>query len=156
MKRYWPTYWLAIAFAAAWANVAFAASSDPPNYDDPFYSQKGSNPIVGERRLSPFQQVQESVDPFTGNVNLLHTDVILPGNGGLDLKIQRSYNSRIWGRRDGVPTLVAASEASVMGIGWSFHFGRVRNPFGSGSGKRAVKEAPKKAAKPVRAQARSA
>src|SRR2546427_1258000 len=142
MKRYWPTYWLAIAFAAAWANVAFAASSDPPNYDDPFYSQKGSNPIVGERRLSPFQQVQESVDPFTGNVNLLHTDVILPGNGGLDLKIQRSYNSRIWGRRDGVPTLVAASEASVMGIGWSFHFGRVRNPFGSGSSNRFVPDNP--------------
>ena len=142
MKRYGPTYWLAIAFAAAWANVAFAASSDPPNYDDPFYSQKGSNPIVGERRLSPFQQVQESVDPFTGNVNLLHTDVILPGNGGLDLKIQRSYNSRIWGRRDGVPTLVAASEASVMGIGWSFHFGRVRNPFGSGSGNRFVPDNP--------------
>src|SRR2546426_10481588 len=108
MKRYWPTYWLAIAFAAAWANVAFAASSDPPNYDDPFYSQKGSNQIVEERRLSPFQQVQESVDPFTGNVNLLHADVILPGNGGPDPQSPPSENRRVSGRRVGPPASAAA------------------------------------------------
>src|SRR6266571_9438520 len=74
---------------------AFAQSTD--NNDDPFYSQKGTAQIIEERRIAPFQQVEESVDPFTGNVNLLHTDVILPGDGGLDLRIQRSYNGRIWG-----------------------------------------------------------
>src|SRR2546428_500807 len=111
---------------------AFAQESS--TYDDPFYKQKGTNQIIEDRRLSPFQQVKESVDPFTGNLNLLHTDVILPGNGGLDLKIQRTYNSRIWGRKDtDFPGLVAFNEKSVMGIGWSFHFGRVLNPGGSGS-----------------------
>src|SRR6059036_1609513 len=92
------TFSLLLALGAIVPPV-FAQSSDPPNYDDPFYSQKGSNQIVDEGRLSPFQQVQESVDPFTGNLSLLHTDVVVPGNGGFDLKIQRSYNSRIWGRR---------------------------------------------------------
>jgi len=68
---------------------------------------------------------------FTGNLNLLHTDVLLPGNGELDLKIQRSYNSRIRGGRP-VSTLVADAEKSLLGLGWSFHFGRVRNPGGTG------------------------
>lgn len=63
--------------------AAFAQNSDPPNYDDPFYKQKGTNQIIEDRHLSPFQQVNESVDPFTGNLNLRYTDVILPGYGGL-------------------------------------------------------------------------
>jgi RHS repeat-associated protein len=114
---------------------AFAQSTD--DKDDPFYGQQGTAQIIEERRIAPFQQVEESVDPFTGNVNLLHTDVILPGNAGLDLRIQRSYNSRIWGLKSGqFPRLVAYYEASVMGLGWSFHFGRVVNPFGSGSSNR--------------------
>ncbi|MBI3604739.1 MAG: hypothetical protein HY202_01780 [Nitrospirae bacterium] len=52
----------------------------------------------------------------------------------MDLKIQRSYNGRIWGRRDVTnPGLVAYNEKSIMGLGWSFHFGRIRNPLGTGS-----------------------
>src|SRR5437867_2671875 len=111
-----------------------AFAQEASTYDDPFYKQKGTLDIIEDRHLSPFQQVNESVDPFTGNLNLLHTDVILPGNGGLNLKIQRAYNSRIWGRKDtSFPGLVALNERSVMGIGWSFHFGRMRNPWGTGS-----------------------
>ncbi len=69
--------------------------------------------------------------------------MVLPGNGGLDLRVQRSYNSRIWGRTDvSFPGLVAINELSVMGIGWSFHFGRVRNPFGTGSSNRFVPDNP--------------
>src|SRR5438093_13095676 len=90
-------YWLAIALAATSRNAAFAQSSDPPNYDDPFYSQKGTNQVIEDRRLSAFQRVNESVDPFTGNVNLLHTDVILPGNGALDLTIARPDTRPTWG-----------------------------------------------------------
>src|SRR5438552_4774023 len=87
---------VALVILAGVAPQALAQSSN----DDPFYGQKGTAQIIEERRIAPFQQVQESVDPFTGNLNLLHTDVFLPGNGGQDLRIQRSYNSRIWGRRD--------------------------------------------------------
>lgn len=63
-------------------------------YDDPFYKQKGT-----DRVPATFQQVAESVNPFTGNVNLTHTDAILLGNGGLDLKIMCSYNSRVYGKK---------------------------------------------------------
>ncbi len=109
--------------------VVSAQIINPSVLEDPFYQQKGSFDIPRERTVSPFQHVEESVDPFTGNLNLLHTDLILPGNGGLDLKIHRSYNSRIWGRKDtSFPGLIASNERSVMSLGWSFHFGRVRNP----------------------------
>src|SRR5437867_6510440 len=84
------------------AVVGFALPSfaqEASTYDDPFYKQKGANQIIEDRHLSPFQQVNESVDPFTGNLNLLHTDVILPGNGGLGLYVQLTYNSRILGRQ---------------------------------------------------------
>jgi hypothetical protein len=73
---------------AGFSSSAFAQSAEPPNYDDPFYSQKGTYQIIDQHRLAPFQQVKESVDPFTGNMNLLHTDVILPGNGGLGRQAQ--------------------------------------------------------------------
>jgi len=52
--------------------AAFAQTSEPPNYDDPFYKQKGTDQVIEEHRLAPFQQVQE----HTGNVNLLHTDML--------------------------------------------------------------------------------
>lgn len=119
-----------------WLPYFVHAKSPDSYYDDPFYEQKGA-----EQGTNTFLQVSENIDPFTGNVNLLHTDVILPGNGGMDLKIMRSYNSRIWGNwigtnpvEGGDPTygrrLLAWKEWSVMGLGWSLHFGRVRNPEG--------------------------
>lgn len=119
---------------SAWAQSAGGGK------DDPVYGQKGQDGVTDVGQLladstkAAFQQVQENVAPFTGNLSLVQTDLILPGNGGMDLKVQRVYNSRIWGRRDtSAPGVVAYNERSVAGLGWSFHFGRVRNPFGSGS-----------------------
>jgi hypothetical protein len=37
----------------------------------------------------------EHIDPMTGNLPLTFTDLVLPGNAGFDLKIQRIYNSKI-------------------------------------------------------------
>jgi YD repeat-containing protein len=116
------------------------AQSAGDGKDDPFYGQKGQHgatdvsQLLADSTQAVFQQVQEDVQPFTGNLSLVHTDLVLPGNGGFDLKVQRTYNSRIWGRRDVTnPGVVAYNERSVAGLGWSFHFGRVRNPTGSGS-----------------------
>jgi YD repeat-containing protein len=119
------------------------AQTEPATYDDPFYKQKGLSPVSLLQRGNTFFQVSESVDPFTGNLTLSHTDIRLPGNGGLDLLIQRTYNSRIWGRRDvSNPGLVAINERSTVGLGWSLHFGRVRNPRGQGSANRFVPDNP--------------
>ena len=38
----------------------------------------------------------EHVDPVTGNVLLTFTDLVLPGNAGFDLRIQRTYNSKVY------------------------------------------------------------
>ena len=95
--------------------VSFSQTIDPTVQEDPFYEQKGTDQFISERTTSPFQQVSESIDPFTGNLNLLHTDIILPGDGGLDLKIQRAYNSRIWGRKDiSNPALLAVLLKMVL------------------------------------------
>jgi Domain of unknown function (DUF6531) len=80
------------------------AQSAGDGKDDPFYGQKGQygatdvSQLLADSTQAVFQQVQEDVQPFTGNLNLVHTDLVLPGNGGFDLKVQRVYNSRIWGR----------------------------------------------------------
>lgn len=80
--------------------------------------------------------VSEHIDPFSGILTLAHTDIHLPGNGGLDLNLIRTYNSMIWGRRDNTsyPGLIAKNEKSPLGIGWSMTMGSVSNPFGKGSG----------------------
>ncbi len=66
----------------------------------------------------------ESADPMTGNVILSFTDLVLPGNAGFDLRVQRTYNSKIYSNYDGAGgyTLIPDSWA---GLGWSLHFGRI-------------------------------
>jgi hypothetical protein len=49
----------------------------------PSNQQKGTLDIIEEQRLAPFQRVNESIGPCTGNLNLLHTDAFLPGDCGL-------------------------------------------------------------------------
>ncbi len=96
---------------------------------DPFYTM--GHELAGNRT---FDQMYESVDPFSGFLTLSNTDLVLPGNGGLDVKIIRNYNSGIWSRRDiSNPGLVAWNDWSPLGIGWSMHMGIVRNPYGQGS-----------------------
>src|SRR5687767_4038605 len=91
-----------------------ARAQEPSTYDDPFYKLKGESNVSQLQRGTTFFGVTESIDPFTGNLSLVHTDIHLPGNGGFDLLIRRSYNSRIWGRRDvSNPGLVALNERSV-------------------------------------------
>jgi RHS repeat-associated protein len=77
----------------------------------------------------------ESVDPFTGTLRIQQEDVSLPGAAGLDLKLVRTYSSKIWGRADQLEMepLLAEKEQSPLGYGWSMHLGRMRNPYGSGA-----------------------
>ena len=99
--------------------------ADDPD-KDPFYT---------EGAMLPLSSITEYVDPFSGNLTVVQRDIYLPGNGGLDLNIVRTYSSAIWGRRDtSFPGLVARNERSPLGIGWSLHMGIVKNPFGAGGG----------------------
>ncbi len=60
--------------------------------EDAFYDAAGFNPNRETFTMVPY----EHIDTFTGGVILNFIDVRLPGNGGLDLVIQRTYNSKMW------------------------------------------------------------
>ena len=66
---------------------------------------------------------QEFVNPFSGNLILSYTDIVLPGNGGLDLKIQRTYNSKLFLNPD--TGEISRIRRGDMGVGWTSHFGRI-------------------------------
>jgi YD repeat-containing protein len=68
----------------------------------------------------------ESIDPASGALTLVATDLVLPGNAGFDLRVTRVYNSNLYPGYDSGST--ALDEDSWAGIGWRLHFGRVLNP----------------------------
>ena len=64
------------------------------------------------------QHFGEHIDPFTGALQLHYTDIFIPGAGGFNLTVQRSYNSSVVDKSQPKPN-------SVMGVGWAMHYGRV-------------------------------
>ncbi|MEJ2417087.1 MAG: hypothetical protein P8Y45_09165 [Exilibacterium sp.] len=64
----------------------------------------------------------EVIDPFSGLLKLNYQDLVVPGNGGLDIVVQRYYNSV---QNPSVAAGSALRGRSVVGIGWDMHFGRV-------------------------------
>ena len=76
-----------------------------------FYQEPGLSP----NRAYVNQSLGEHIDPFTGKLQLHTTDLVIPGNGGLDITIQRSYNS--------LDELL--KEPTALGVGWTMHYGRV-------------------------------
>lgn len=64
----------------------------------------------------PISDIQnEKIDPFTGELSLTYTDLTLPGNGGLDLSIVRTYQ----GNRE-------RSYIPPLGPRWEIHMGRIK------------------------------
>ena len=74
----------------AWAALAIpllgATASDGAVFDE-----RGFKPNREYFSQLPY----EHIDPLTGNLLLTFTDLVLPGNAGFDLRIQRTYNSKI-------------------------------------------------------------
>lgn len=54
-----------------------------------FYAEPGLNPNRSLNQSTDF----DAVDPFTGKLQLHHTDIFIPGNGGMDLEVSRHYTS---------------------------------------------------------------
>lgn len=74
--------------------------------------------------------VDERVDPFGGSLQLSYIDLVIPGTGGLDIRIQRHYTSNIWLTRPGnIASLPPYPKAPLAdgpaGLGWTLDFGRV-------------------------------
>ena len=93
----------------------FGAGAQAQEAIPDFYKDPGIYP----NRSYLNQAATEHIDPFTGSLQLHATDIHLPGNGGFDLQIQRSYNSA------SVDRFKLTGTRSSMGIGWTMHFGRV-------------------------------
>lgn len=68
------------------------------------------------------QNHHENIDPFTGSLQHHYVDLHLPGNGGLDIKIIRSYNST------NVDQTHPTQPVTSAGWGWTVHFGRILKP----------------------------
>jgi YD repeat-containing protein len=89
---------------------AFAQDAIPD-----FYREPGLNP----NRSYVNQNFNEHIDPFSGALQHHYVDLHLPGNGGFDLKVIRSYNSA------SVDPANLDGYQSNAGVGWNIHFGRV-------------------------------
>ncbi len=68
----------------------------------------------------------EHVDPATGSLILTFTDLVLPGNAGFDLRIQRTYNSKVYRNWEALGNTL--NEDSWAGVGWTLHLGRILQP----------------------------
>jgi|GEM_PF-919434 len=101
--------------------IVLPSGSKTTASDNVYYNYRGQNPNRTQFIGMPY----EKVDPFTGCLNIVHTDLELPGKNGLDLKIQRYYNSSIW--RDVGFTYAAIQDinTTTVGLGWTMHMGRV-------------------------------
>ena len=95
------------------AVLAGSARADGPDQEPipGFYQEPGVNP----NRDYVNHSANERIDPFTGKLQWSFTDFEIPGNGGFNLRVQRSYSSR---NED-------FGDPSPVGVGWTMHFGRV-------------------------------
>jgi hypothetical protein len=111
-------------------DLEITSVSAEPAYDPTsVYDQKGLSAPRGFSAQAP----SEAVDPFSGNLIIRHTDLTLPGVGGLDLGLQRIYNSKIHrnyaARASGDQQRIANGmlfiPPSPLGLGWNLHQGRL-------------------------------
>jgi YD repeat-containing protein len=80
-----------------------------------YYSEPGLNPFKDALN----QSLNEHIDPFSGTLQLKYTDITVPGNGGMDININRVYVSV---QETSLPLL------GINGVGWTMHFGRIVTP----------------------------
>jgi hypothetical protein len=85
----------AVLLAALLTPVGSAAQGNPRNP----WEAEGYHPQHGTFSLAPWEQI----DTLTGNVVLRFTDISLPGINGVDLRIERIYNTNTGTWRVGPP-----------------------------------------------------
>jgi len=84
----------ALACAAAlWAagGTAWATSNIPDYYEEPGFSPFRVSD--GDQVAEGDHSVDEVIDPFGGGLQLQYTDMVIPGNGGLDIIVRRTYRN---------------------------------------------------------------
>jgi hypothetical protein len=110
-----PAWAVALRYVAVLLITCCAGFAHAQEVIPDFYKGPGIDP----NRSYVNQSFAEHIDPFTGSLQLHYVDNHLPGNGGFDLSVVRSYSSA------GVPYLNPAQYVGLAGVGWTIHFGRV-------------------------------
>jgi len=97
----------------------------------------GSGAIYTEAGIVPNSETfstksDEVIDPLRGGLTLRYTDMSFPGNGGLDLNIIRTYNSKrtYLGAAIGPIFRGGPNNHSTLGYGWDITFGRMQYVYG--------------------------
>ncbi len=80
-----------------------------------FYEEPGLNAFTSQT-----SDLNESISPFSGALQISNIDILVPGAGGLDIKIQRNYLHQ--------QQNLTPNYNSIYGIGWTMHFGRIVVP----------------------------
>ncbi|WHI49550.1 hypothetical protein P3339_13835 [Microbulbifer sp. MLAF003] len=81
-----------------------------------YYAEPGLNPF----KETVNDHFNEHIDVFSGGIQLKYTDIHIPGNGGMDVNINRVYNS---------PQTYSTPLRTAYGVGWTMHFGRIVVPY---------------------------
>lgn len=95
------------ALGAFCLGLVFAATAHADTVGDAPPSLHNSQKILVEHP-------NERIDLFTGQLQLQNVDIEIPGNGGFDIKVERTYESRV------------ADRVEPVGLNWSIHFGRLK------------------------------
>lgn len=93
-RGFFPPFFRVCALTVLIAYLVFGAAARA-NVDTvlpDFYKEPGLNPF----RDNISANEVEHIDPFSGSLNLSHVDLVLPGNGGMDIVIQRTYTSNVY------------------------------------------------------------
>jgi len=109
-------YSIIIRLILAAATITWMASPGAEEIRN-YYEEPGLHPFK-----DPIANLNETIDPFSGMLQLRHTDITVPGNGGLDINVNRFYLHH----QDGEGQNPAYN--SMYGIGWTMHFGRIVVP----------------------------
>lgn len=86
-----------------------------------YYSEPGFSSTKSYETQGPV----ESIDPQSGNLRLHYTDLVVPGNGGLDIVVQRYYRQSSSLGLSSSYTDDYLRGKTVLGEGWDMHFGRI-------------------------------
>lgn len=114
------------AMAVALFSLSLTALATVKSTMPDYYAEPGMNRFRDPVGVN----ANELIDPFSGGLSFRHVDVFIPGPGGLDIKIQRVYNSNNVFLSRGAGNNLAPYPSlllprSPVGMGWTMHFGRV-------------------------------
>ncbi len=108
----------ALLFSVAFVYPALAAVEDFNSSAVGSYQEPGGN---ANRDFAGSGQV-DSVDPFSGSMKMVVKDLVLPGNGGLDISVIRNYQSVT---NEVGPYSNGRNARTPFGTGWDINFGRL-------------------------------